>query len=687
MRNATCRKLVIGVVVASLLIWAEGTTADDYVWSPEPPLGSRLWNSPQNWGGLGYPGPGDTAYIESPPSLGPLIDTDVHVYRIIGPIGNASGVDQVMDVIGDANVLVDDWDARDTGGAVMTVTFAGSSRVRVNSRMRWVDNGSAIIHITDDAQLTVQEWQMGDEPNGYAELHMDGGRLETFGGDLKIAEAGSGIFDFGGTARVAVARMLGIRAQAATSTGRIDVSGNADITADEVRVGWGGGHVIMNVNGGTVTTEKLTMAAGSNAQGLSLLNVNGGIITAANSLEAPANADAQGRCVINLSAGVIETGQFTHETSNWTLDICRGGTMVLHGDVRADIYRDISTGHIIACAGNQVVNVDLIDGNTVITASGAVYHVDTLNGNDWNTGFTRPNALQTIQQGIDAAGDSDVVLLWPGVYVLAEPVDFVGKAIMVQSAADPAVVEAPGDYAFWFHTAENKTSVLRNVIIRNCPLAVICEGASPTISNLTIVDNEFGIAAYDGAAPDIANCIFWNNANGDLFQCHARYSRLQDPAVTEPAANIGDDPLFADPSQGDYHLLSEIGRFVKINPADYNVPDGHWVPDAVTSPCVDMGDPMVNPMREAMPNGGRLNMGAYGGTAYASMSEWPLVGDVNFDGAVDSLDIRLLSQNWLQIASDVAILNDGTADGMVNFVNYAIVTENWLHALPWAKQP
>jgi hypothetical protein len=591
-----------------------------------------------------------------------------------------------MDVIGDANVLVDDWDARDTGGGVMTVTFAGSSRVRVNSRMRWVDNGSAIIHITDDAQLTVHEWRMGDEPNGYAEILMDGGRLETFGGDLKIAEAGSGVFDFSGTASVVVAGMMGIRAHSPASTGRINVSGNANITADEVRVGWGRGHMTMNVTGGAVTTDKLTMAADNDANGLCLLNVSGGIITAANSLEAPAHADAQARCVINLSAGVIEAGQFTHETSNWTLDICRSGTMILHGDVRTDIYRDISTGHITACAGNQTVDVNLVDGNTVVTASGAVYHVDTLNGDDINTGFTHPNALQTIQQGIDAAGDSDVVLLWPGVYV--EQVNFGGKSIIVQSATDPAVVEAPVNYAFLFHTAENKTSVLRNVIIRNSPLAAIfCDGASPTISNLTIVDNEFGIAAYNGAAPDIANCIFWDNTNGDLFQCHARYSRLQDPAATEPAANIGDDPLFADPAQGDYHLLSEIGRFVKINPADYNDPGGHWIPDDVTSPCVDMADPAVNPMREPMPNGGRLNMGAYGGTAYASMSEWPLAGDVNFDGVVDSLDIRILSQNWLHIASDLAILNDGTVDGMVNFVNYAIVTENWLRALPWAKQP
>jgi hypothetical protein len=54
-----------------------------------------------------------------------------------------------------------------------------------------------------------------------------------------------------------------------------------------------------------------------------------------------------------------------------------------------------------------------------------------------------------------------------------------------------------------------------------------------------------------------------------------------------------------------------------------------WFLDEVTSPCVDGGDPNVNVSNEPMPNGGRINMGAYGDTAYASMSEWPIPDDVS----------------------------------------------------------
>jgi hypothetical protein len=48
-----------------------------------------------------------------------------------------------------------------------------------------------------------------------------------------------------------------------------------------------------------------------------------------------------------------------------------------------------------------------------------------------------------------------------------------------------------------------------------------------------------------------------------------------------------------------------------------------------------------------MPNGGRLNMGAFGGTYYASMSEWPLAGDINRDGVVNMEDFALFAESWL----------------------------------------
>jgi len=40
----------------------------------------------------------------------------------------------------------------------------------------------------------------------------------------------------------------------------------------------------------------------------------------------------------------------------------------------------------------------------------------------------------------------------------------------------------------------------------------------------------------------------------------------------------------------------------------------------VTSPCIDAGDPNSPVAEEPQPNGGRINLGTYGGTAEASKS-------------------------------------------------------------------
>ncbi len=98
--------------------------------------------------------------------------------------------------------------------------------------------------------------------------------------------------------------------------------------------------------------------------------------------------------------------------------------------------------------------------------------------------------------------------------------------------------------------------------------------------------------------------------------------------------NLDVDPLFAlagywadpadtaevlpatDPSavwvDGDYHLLSEAGRWDPFSKT--------WAKDPVTSLCIDAGDPSTPTGPEPSPNGGRVNLGVYGGTNQAGMS-------------------------------------------------------------------
>jgi len=127
---------------------------------------------------------------------------------------------------------------------------------------------------------------------------------------------------------------------------------------------------------------------------------------------------------------------------------------------------------------------------------------------------------------------------------------------------------------------------------------------------------------------------------------------------------LNGDPLFATPSRwdpnelvstpvddfwvkGDYHLKSQAGRW------DPNA--GTWVQDDATSPCIDAGDPNSPIGLEPFPNGGRVNMGAYGGTAEASKScfggagcDRIVAGDINGDCRVDWRDMAIMGLHWLE---------------------------------------
>ena len=277
-------------------------------------------------------------------------------------------------------------------------------------------------------------------------------------------------------------------------------------------------------------------------------------------------------------------------------------------------------------------------------------YVDAVHGNDDNEGITPGTAFATIKKGIDTASDGDVIRVFPGLY--QEKVDFRGKAIVVQGVAvgtaGVPVLQNPNDFAVSFYSGEGPDSILRNFVIRNSFMAVLIAGSSPTISNLTIVGNMYGIEAYVDSQPDISNSIFWNNTGSDLFGCQARYSCLSRP--TEGEGNITADPLFVDPNAGDYHLFSARGRYWP----EHDV----WILDRVTSPCIDGGDPSVDLLDEPIPNGSRINMGAYGGTIQASLSPDRLPGRAfnpnPADGAVDVVPNSILS--WYPASN--ALLHD-----------------------------
>jgi len=568
-----------------------------------------------------------------------------------------------------------------------------------------------------------------------------------------------------------------------------------------------------------------------------------------------------------------EVGAYTFKPSNsayGTFDQCGNVWEMLEttqGFLRGGSYGSVASW---IHAGYRLHHVPTVESGTHgfrvaarVVGAATTYHVDVAGGNDDNDGLSRTSAFSSIQKGIDSASDGDTVLVWPGVY--PEAISFKGKAITVTSADYPAVLEtSPLFDAVTFHSGEQADSMIKNFVIRNSNLAVSLNHTSrPTIGNLTIVGNDFGIASYDDSEPRITNCILYDNTHGDLFGCSAEYSFIQQdnalieglvsywsfdisaepakddsengndgivhgatwtskgkvagalefdgqddyveipdhpgqtgmeqltlvawihpvsdvippegyhmtivakwgPSATSddsyvlylmregsalrPGFSISDgsvggtislmaaeavslnrwtyvagvydghrsriyingsevtvsdsevmglivqdtsiptrigmsrmdsssnynefcgsidevmilkkalsggkieqlyqnglsghglepDPLFADPNNGDYHLCSQHGRYWP----EHDV----WVLDKVTSPCIDGGDPATAPGDEPQPNGGRINMGAYGGTVYASRNQWPLPYDGNRDGIINWLDFAEMAERWL----------------------------------------
>lgn len=295
------------------------------------------------------------------------------------------------------------------------------------------------------------------------------------------------------------------------------------------------------------------------------------------------------------------------------------------------------------------------------------------------TNTTINREYTSIQAAIDEAMDGDEIVVNPARYPYWGPLDFLGKNIVLRSTEPDnaavvasAIIDARGrGSAVTFAGGEGQDCLLAGFTltggdaelgggvacvggssptIKHCAVTtnvanragggVYITGGNPTLSNCILSSNQAtfmggGIACEDGgftlenctfhgnasvlgaavSAPGstagMTNCIVYGNAGIPLFGItDVTHCNVEGGFPGE--GNIDADPLFADPGNGDYHLKSEAGRWDHTAQA--------WVTDDATSPCIDTGHPESSVMDEPEPNGGQVNMGAYGGTSEASKS-------------------------------------------------------------------
>lgn len=110
------------------------------------------------------------------------------------------------------------------------------------------------------------------------------------------------------------------------------------------------------------------------------------------------------------------------------------------------------------------------------------------------------------------------------------------------------------------------------------------------------------------------------------------YGRLQDWQIGfgNDYRSLTHDPLVADDLNGDFHLQSAAGRFTGPGVMTNDIA-------GLYSPLLDAGRPASAWTNESAPNGGRVNIGAYGNTAQASRSRtngWLLALSLNDGGKI-----------------------------------------------------
>ena len=226
-----------------------------------------------------------------------------------------------------------------------------------------------------------------------------------------------------------------------------------------------------------------------------------------------------------------------------------------------------------------------------------------------------------------------------------------------------------------------------------------------TIANCTLSRNSAGSLGggiYNLLSnPVVTNSILWSNSEGgitdELAQIHTvggspvvNYSCIHGlTGSLGGTGNIGEDPCFADAADDDYHLKSVGWRWNPITRS--------WDFDRrATSRCIDAGNPGSPLRNELLPDdidpslpdiamNIRVNMGAYGGTAQASLAPpgWALLPDADNSGVVDFGDYASVEDLWLDSGKEQPFDFDRSGD--VDYKDVVLFVEDWLNQTSWFR--
>ncbi len=160
--------------------------------------------------------------------------------------------------------------------------------------------------------------------------------------------------------------------------------------------------------------------------------------------------------------------------------------------------------------------------------------------------------------------------------------------------------------------ADSASVLLRNLVFRDTGTAIrTTRGTQAQLRHLTLADNDHGLRVEGGSIVDARGLLVQDNRQIGIDVTNEANTVVL--GYDDVVGNAGGDYAGIAPAATD--LAIPVAFRDRAN-KDYRLPDG--------APTVDRGDPAFDVPREPSPNGGRINIGAFGDTFYAAKTSHDL---------------------------------------------------------------
>jgi len=239
------------------------------------------------------------------------------------------------------------------------------------------------------------------------------------------------------------------------------------------------------------------------------------------------------------------------------------------------------------------------------------------------------NPVTNLRAALESAMAGDVVSLGAGTYPLSSTVHVAGGVMVKGAGAGRTIIDGTGQsVAVSFGATDPKSPTgidkatvtgaatcvsveagaagveLTHLVVHGCTKAGIsvAAGGTAAVVNATLVSN--GTALDVAGSATLKNSLVSGNQTGLAVQGSGGLTSSYDDLFSNQTDRQG-----VEAGTGD---LSAMVTFVNVTSHDYRL--------SGAQPSTDQGDPNDAAGDEPAPNGGRINLGAFGGTADAELS-------------------------------------------------------------------